>query len=191
MTVGPRVPSRRRAGLTMVNPGAALAPSMMRSVPEGPAIRHPMPRAQCLHQPRRIATVMLLVWLFASFASWANACLVQPSAAAADAREHRQGSGASEHPGGDPHAAAQTQGTDPPDPARQACASFCETGQSIVAKAQPFKGDMGSDATMPPPAALVGWPAFTAGQTAPRWRPLAAPPPPGPPVAIAYLRLTR
>jgi hypothetical protein len=174
----------------MINRGAAVAPSMMQPVPQGPAIRDSMPQAQRRHQPRRIATAMLLVWLFATFASWANACLVQPSAAPASPREHHQRLGASAHPGGDHHAAAETRGTDGPDPATQACASFCEAEQSIVAKAQPSKSEMGTDAQTPAPAAFDGWPAFTAGRTEPRWRPLAEPRPPGPPVAIAFLRLT-
>lgn len=173
----------------MINPNAAVAPSMVSSV-QGPTFRDPMPRAQRLRQPRRIAATMLIVWLFATFASWANACLVQPSAVAANPLEHHRRLGPGAYSGGDHHAAAQTRGTDDPDPARQACASFCETEQSIVAKAQPSKGDIGSDAAMPPPATSGGRPALTAGRTEPRWRRLAAPPPPGPPVAIAFLRLT-
>lgn len=77
-----------------------------------------------------------------------------------------------------------------PDPARQACASFCKTEQSMVAKPQPSKGDRGAAVGVPLPAVREGWPAFKPGRSEPRWRPLAAPPP-GPPVAIAFLRLMR
>lgn len=132
---------------------------------------------------------MLFVWLFATVASWAHACLLQPSAATAAPTEHHPRIGARAHGGADHDAAAEAGATDEPDPARQACASFCETEQSIVAKAQPSKGDGGADAAVPLPAVHEGWPAFTPGRTEPRWRPLAAPPPPGPPVAIAFLRL--
>lgn len=162
----------------------------LRSALQGTAVRGPMAQAQRLRQRRRIATAMLLIWLFATFASWANACLVQPSAATVHAREHHQRPGTSVHTGGDPHAAVPAGGTDEPDPARQACASFCESEKSVVAKAQPSKGDAGADPAVPLPAVYEGWPAFTPGRTEPRWRPLAAPPPPGPPVAIAFLRLT-
>jgi hypothetical protein len=133
-----------------------------------------MTPVKCIQRPRRIATAMLFVWLLATFASWAHACLVPPSAATANLRGHH----------------LQTGGAHDPDPARQACASFCETGQSFVAKAQPAKADSGADALMPLPVAIAGWPAPAVRRTEPRWRPLAAPPPPGLPVAIAFLRLT-
>jgi hypothetical protein len=122
---------------------------------------------------------MLLVWLFATFASWANACLVQGSVAAANPPEHHQRVGVGVLPGGDHQAAAQSGEAHDPDPARQACAGFCEARQSIVAKAQLSKGETGIDAAVPPPASFDAWPAAVAWRTAPRWRPLAAPPPPG------------
>lgn len=140
---------------------------------------------------RRIASVVLFVWLFATAVSWAHACLPQSSAATAAPPEHHQRIDARGHRAADHDALAEPGATNEPDPARQACASFCETEQSIVAKPQPSKGDGGADADLPPPAVREGWPAFTPGRTEPRWRPLAAPPPPGPAVAIAFLRLTR
>lgn len=139
---------------------------------------------------RRLASAMLFVWLFATAMSWANACLLQPATATAALPEHHQRIDVRGHGGADHHAAAEAGATDEPDPARQACASFCETEQSIVAKTQPSKGDGGADVGVPLPAVREGWPAFTPGRTGPRWRPLAAAPP-GPPVAIAFLRLTR
>lgn len=134
---------------------------------------------------------MLFVWLFATLASWANACPLQPSAATAAPPEYHQRIGALAHGGAHHDATAKAGATDEPDPARQACASFCETEKSIVAKAQPSKGDVGADAALPLPVVHARWPALTPGRTEPRWRPHAAPPPPGSPVAIAFLRLTR
>lgn len=74
---------------------------------------------------------------------------------------------------------------------RQPCAIVCETEQSVVAKAKTVKADGNADAGMPLVGGREAWPAFTPGRIAPRWRPLAAPPPPGPPVSIVFLRLTR
>jgi hypothetical protein len=142
-----------------------------------------------LHRPRRIASVMLFVWLSAVFVSWANACLVQPSAASADARSQHVQTGV-EAGHGVAHDAAGAGRAPGSDPTQQVCASFCETEQRIVAKAQPSKSDAGADAVVLPLAAVDGWPALVSGRAEPRWRPLAAPLPPGPPVAIAFLRLT-
>lgn len=116
---------------------------------------------------RRIAAAMLFVWLFAVAASWAHACLLREPAAAADEHHH------------------------PPEAAQELCASFCDAEQRTVAKPQPTPGDDAGLAAAPAPAAELGWPVFTPGLALPRWRPLAAPPPPGPPVAIVFLRLTR
>jgi hypothetical protein len=150
-----------------------------------------MPFRPSRHQTRRIATVMLFVWLFAVVASWAHACILQPERS----REHHVRSGLVAPPGLSHDANVDAGGSHLPDshlpdPAQQACASFCDTEQSIVTKAQPAKGDGCAE-----PSALVAldvacWPAFTRGRAEVRWRPLAAPPPPGPPVAIAFLRLT-
>ena len=142
-----------------------------------------------LHRPRRIASAMLLVWLFAVFASWANACLVQPPAQPAAAQAHHGQTAAGADHGGASEAAVgdAAQGA---DPAQALCADFCETEHSIVAKSQPSKGEVAADPALFPPTAIAGWPAFVPGRLDPRWRPLAAPPPPGPPVAIAFLRLT-
>lgn len=142
-----------------------------------------------LHRPRRIASAMLFVWLFAVFASWANACLVQPAARPATAPGHhgQAGAGAAQRGAHGPAALDPTKGS---DPAQEVCAEFCEAEQSIVAKPQPSKGDGAADPSLFPLAALAGWPAFVPGRLDPRWRPLAAPPPPAAPVAIAFLRLT-
>ena len=129
---------------------------------------------------------MLFVWLFAVVASWANACILKPESSV----DHHQRSGLVAPHGAVHEAAADASAAQEPDPAQQACASFCDTEQSIVTKARTAKGDGAAE----PPALVAqvfaSWPAFTPGRTALRWRPLAAPPPPGPPVAIAFLRLT-
>lgn len=150
-----------------------------------------MPPLLRLPQIRRIASALLWVWLFATVASWAHACLLRPRAATAALPEHHQPIDARTHGGAGHGAAAEAGATDESDPGRQACASFCETEGSIVAKAQPSKGDGGADAGVPLPGVRESRAAFTPGRTGPRWRPLAAAPPPGPPVAIAFLRLTR
>ena len=142
-----------------------------------------------LHRPRRIASAMLFVWLFAVFASWANACLVQPADPPAAARGHRghAGEGAALRGAHEPSALHPAPGS---DPAQEVCAEFCDAEQSIVAKPQLSKGEGAADPSLLPPMILAGWPAFSPGRLVPRWRPLASPPPPGAPVAIAFLRLT-
>jgi hypothetical protein len=148
--------------------------------------------ARLSHQEtRHIASAMLWVWLFALVASWANACILQPSGVATDARGHP----ARSHPAAQHvsvhEGTGNASGPHQPDPAQEACASFCDTERSIVAKVQPAKGDGAAD-----PLALVApliapWPTAAPGRAHARWRPLTAPPPPGPPLVIAFLRLTR
>jgi hypothetical protein len=143
--------------------------------------------------PRRIASAMLLVWLFAVFASWANACLVRPGAQSgayptASRGFHGHADAGVRH--GDPHRHADVAPTKGAGSAQEVCAEFCEAEQRIVAKPQPSKGDGAADPLLFLPTALSGWPAFLPGRLDPRWRPLAAPPPPAAPVAIAFLRLT-
>jgi hypothetical protein len=129
---------------------------------------------------------MLFVWLFAVAASWANACILQPDS---PSDHHARGGFVVPH-GSSDEAAAGANGTHEPDPALQACSSFCETEQSIVTKAQSVKADVAAEQLALVAQVFACWPAFTPGQAEVRWRPLAAPPPPGPPVAIAFLRLT-
>lgn len=156
------------------------------TVPIPTLMRH----VHALRRPRRTATVMLLVWLLATFASWANACLVQPPTASSAQGPHRWVGVAEATHGAADDAVAAADRTRAPDPGPQACASFCETEQSIVAKAQPSKNDLGADQAVLPSSAVDGWTAFTPGRSELRWRPFAAPPPPGTPVVIAFLRLT-
>lgn len=142
-----------------------------------------------LHRPRRLASALLFVWLFAVFASWANACLVRPVAPTAPARGHH----GLEHAGAahvDAHRPAADDAGHDPDPAQEVCADFCDTGQSILAKPQPSKGEGAADPVLFAPMPHAAWPVLSAGPLDLPWRLLAAPPPPGTPVAIAFLRLT-
>lgn len=130
--------------------------------------------------------MMLFVWLFAVAASWANACILQLEG---PGEHHLRSALTVPHAPGNDHDAG-AGGSNESAPAVQACVSFCDTGQSIVAKAQPAKGDSADypSAVIVQPGAA--WPAFAPGLAQVRWRPLAVAPPPGPPVAIAFLRLT-
>ena len=149
-----------------------------------------MSTAKLFPKPRRIAAAMLFLWLFATFASWAHACLVQPAAVAKGRFEHHQridpGAGAHAH-----HAETGAAAHDERDAALQSCISFCELERGIVAKALPTKADGGADFGMPSPAGFGPWLAQTPGRGGPRWRPRAAPARVVLPVAIAFLRLTR
>lgn len=129
---------------------------------------------------------MLLVWLFAVVASWANACILQPESS----RDHHARSGVVAARATGHEAAADASGSHEPDPAQQACASFCDTEQSLVTKAQTAKGEGASEPSAPVAQVVASWPAVVLARAELRWRPLAAPPPPGPPVVIAFLRLT-
>lgn len=133
---------------------------------------------------------MLFVWVFALVASWVNACILQPSGATADRREHHQRITVTAHHGSIPEGAGGASGTDEPGPAQEACASFCDTEQRIVAKAQPSPGDGAADPFALAAPVFAHRPALAPGRADRRWRPLAAPPPSGPPVVIAFLRLT-
>lgn len=129
---------------------------------------------------------MLFVWLFAVAASWANACILQPES---PGDHHARGGFVVPH-GSSDEATAGANGTHEPEPALQACSSFCETEQNIVTKAQSAKADGAAEQPALVARVFACWPGFTPGRAEVRWRPLAAPTPPGPPVAIAFLRLT-
>lgn len=133
---------------------------------------------------------MLFVWLFALGASWVNACILQPSDATQNLRGHPERSGFVAHGGSGHEGAGNAGAPHEPDPAQEACASFCDTEQSVVAKVQPAKGDGAVEPSAQGVLVFGGWPAITRGQTEVRWRPFAVPPPPAAPVVIAFLRLT-
>lgn len=144
----------------------------------------------CLRRKRQIVSAMLCVWLFAIAASWANACILQPSAAAEGSHGYHASRDLMATQGGSHGRAGEAGHSHEPDPAQEACASFCDIEQSIVAKAQPSKGDGATQQAMLAAQPAVCWPALTLPPAEAHWRPLVAPPPPGPPVAIAFLRLT-
>ena len=148
-----------------------------------------MPPLMNFQRPRRIAAVLLFVWLFSVAASWANACLVQPVIDPASAHGHHGwvSAGAT---AADAQRSASGGAAHEPDPAQTLCAEFCGAGQQLVAKPQPTKGDGAVDAQLHPPTALLAWPAFAPTPLELPWRPLAAPLPPGPCAAIVFLRLT-
>ena len=128
----------------------------------------------------RVATTMLLVWLFAIVASWANACVLEPRSGRA-------------HPAAD-HAEVLAMGTghassddDHGDPGRTACLDLCDDEQSTIPKAGTVSVP---DLVATPMIASAQWSLAVIGATSPRERPLAAAPPPERPVAIRFLRLT-
>lgn len=153
-----------------------------------------MRHSLCLRRKRHVASAMLFVWLFAIAASWANACILRPSVATEGSHEHHASrdlmaaQGGTHGHGSD--ASDSHEHEHEPDPAQDACASFCDIEQSIVAKAQPAKGDGAAQQAALTAQPAICWPALPLPPAEARWRPLAAPPPPGPPVAIAFLRLT-
>ncbi len=149
---------------------------------------HRLPR---LPKPRRIASVMLIVWLSGMFVSWAHACLVTAPDAWAHAAAHHAPPSGHERPG---KVAADVAGNMslPPDVALALCEDFCETERSIIPQVQAKKASADTCAAMMPNATIgIASAGFALRRTGLRWHPLAVPPPPGPPVAIVFLRLTR
>lgn len=131
---------------------------------------------------------MLFVWLFAVAASWAHACILQPEPSS----EHQARGGLASPNSSSHDAASDAHGEHDPDLALQACASFCDTEQNIVTKAQSAKADSALEqSALAVPVFACSRPAFTDGPAEVHWRSLAAAaPPPGKPAAIAFLRLT-
>jgi hypothetical protein len=129
---------------------------------------------------------MLLGWLFALAASWANACVPQPERSG----HHPQRSGFVAPQGAGHEAAAGAGGVLQLDPAQLACASFCDTDLTIATKGQTAKGDGASQPMQWVASVNASWLVFMPARAEVRWRPRAASLPPGPPVAIAFLRLT-
>lgn len=155
---------------------------------------HRLPR---LPKPRRIASVMLIVWLSGMFASWAHACLVTAPAAWAHAAAHHAPPSGHERPGevaADVADVADVAGNMslPSDMALALCEDFCETERSIIPQIQAKKASIDTAAAMMPDATIgIASAGLALRRTGLRWHPLAVPPPPGPPVAIVFLRLTR
>jgi hypothetical protein len=152
---------------------------------------HRLPR---LPKPRRIASVMLIVWLSGMFTSWAHACLVTAPGALAHAAEHHAPPSGHERPAEAAADVAEVAGdmSLPPNVALALCEDFCETERSIIPQVQAKKASADTCAAMMPNATIgIASAGFALRRTGLRWHPLAVPPPPGPPVAIVLLRLTR
>lgn len=130
---------------------------------------------------------MLFVWCFALAAGAANACLVDAPAAAAHLAGHH-GHGAVPL-----DAAHDDSWSDPvpPDAARQACESFCSTGQVPVAKPPAKQGDFGAGEAACVAGPHPDWPGPLQLQPGQSWRPPTALPPAGPAVAIVFRRQNR
>jgi hypothetical protein len=137
------------------------------------------------HRTRRIASVMLFVWLSAVLTSWANACLVSSPGELAHGAVHHLVAGAAQ---------GTTSASQSPaaDHALAACEDFCEMERSVVAQAQTKKGLVDTTfTTLILQAADVSWPAIAIWRNEPRRHWLAHPPSSGPSLTIAFLRLTR
>lgn len=127
---------------------------------------------------------LLWVWLFGLAAGWANACVVQARAAAHGHEPAHESTGV--WPG---QAALSFPATPhhPTDAALEACLSFCDSGQDAIAKPK-LPGPVDVEASV---AAAVGaWVSRSLAPSDAHTRALAPPAPPGPPLAIRFLRLT-
>ena len=144
----------------------------------------------CASRTRFIAKGMLFVWLFSLAVGVANACVVQQGRSDAPTQDHRAALlalASADHavaavpmPGmagaRDPHA---------PNASQQACKSFCDIEQSAVVKTRTL-------VLLDAPPLIVSthsWQALDVARVDVHWRLAVAAPPPGPPVAIRFLRL--
>jgi hypothetical protein len=126
------------------------------------------------NQLRRWATGMLLVWVFGVFAGVANAC------ALGSVLEHASDPAAVEH-----HSSSSQHGAE--DKAdMENCQQFCDLSSSAV-PSQPAAPDQVALAAIPVAFAIIGAPAATPLLLQPVRSPLRNS---GPPIPIAFLRLT-
>lgn len=137
-----------------------------------------------LHRPRRLASVMLFVWLSAMLASWANACILNAPPERAHAPEYHRWATAE-------HGADNASKARSPDLALAPCEDFCEMERSVISRAQNTKDVADAGTAVIPQAAHVSWPADAPWRLGQRWYPPALRPPSGPPLTIAFRRLTR
>ena len=119
-----------------------------------------------------VAKATLFLWLFGFAVGIAHACVTVPGAGAQATSNQVAGEA--------------TQASDDCDDAvaQQACITTRELEQASVVKA---KSQPGADST-PAVAAIPPWSGFAALAPPRVWH-VAAAPPPGPPVAILFLRL--
>lgn len=132
-----------------------------------------------------VLRTLLFVWLFALAAGWANACVLQ---ARSDAHNGPLG-----HDAGTvarPHLSAPVAlaTIDPGGPAAEACLSLCEGERNAIPK---LKLVGPSDLGLHQAVLAAPWLPWSVDPAPVRARAFAMPPPPGPPVAIRFLRLTR
>ena len=122
-----------------------------------------------------IARLMAFVWLFGFAVAFANACSLHHAPAAAPSMLHD-----------DCAHAAGLDGAEDTDACQPACKGLCENGQNAVAKTKSVDVSSAAQLVAMPGASSVH-PASGAAQP---WCAIAPLPPPGPPVAILFLRLT-
>ncbi|ODV00134.1 MAG: hypothetical protein ABT20_16240 [Rubrivivax sp. SCN 70-15] len=127
---------------------------------------------------------MVFVWLFGFVVSLANACILQLPTRQPATERHAHG--AVDLIDGRSTLDADT-GRDEHDVGKQACKSFCDAEQAVVAVAKPQEV---IKVLMPLVADAFLGIAAPAGRDRVLWYPLAVPLPPGPSVAIRFLRLT-
>jgi hypothetical protein len=129
-------------------------------------------------RPRRtkfIAKLMAFVWLFGFAVALANACAVHHASAAASSAQHP----------GCAHA-APVDDVDDADACQPACKGLCKSGQNAVAKTKSVDVSSAAQLVAMPGTSCIH-PATAAAQP---WCAIATLPPPSPPVAILFLRLT-
>lgn len=144
-----------------------------------------MSHAHILHHPRRLASGMLFVWLFALLVAWTNACVSQPLSPFTHAWGHHDPAGF------EANVAADADGTHGSELIQHVCAVFCDTDQRLASKAVASDDDGNADFAIVGAAAFDGWWSLVTEPAEPHhWQPSAALLPPGPSVAIAFLRLT-
>lgn len=133
---------------------------------------------------------MLALWLFALVSGWANACVLQEAAATRGMARAVAKYAVLAHGAGDPAAGLaghEAPGGHDADGARAVCQSVCDDEQSTLPKVStPSIPDLGAAPLVPAEA----WSFCAAEAQFPSGCPLAAAPPPEPPVAIRFLRLT-
>lgn len=135
------------------------------------------------HRPRttaRVASTLLLIWLLAVVASWANACVLDPIAGHANQAAESAGllhEAAPHASGGEHHG----------DAGHAACLERCDGERRVIPKTSAAAVP---DLVAVPLFAIVQWsPVVQAASPMHKAAPTAAPPPERP-VAIHFSRLT-
>ena len=129
-------------------------------------------------RPRRtkfVAKLMAFVWLFGLAVAFANACATRDVPVAAPSVQH--------------HGCADATPSDAvgdTDACQPACKGLCVSGQNAVAKTKSVDASNAAQLVAMPGVPCVR-PAACAEHP---WWAIAPLPPPGPPVAILFLRLT-